>query len=70
MAKKLLTVYEMIGESRDGQKYQVELVCEPGNEAETFKKHIEKIGWDCYGYKLIEFKKPITQHVEVFFEEE
>lgn len=68
MAKKLLTVYEMTGESRDGQKYQVELVCEPGKEAETFTKHIEKIGWDMYGYKLIDFKTPKSVHVDVSFE--
>ena len=68
MEEKILAVYEMMGESRDGQKYQVELICEKGKEAETFKKHIQDKGWDMYGYELIDFKIPKTEHIDVAFE--
>ena len=60
MSKKE-NLIRMIGESKDGQRYQVDLTCLVGTEAEIFKKHIEKIGWDHYNYKLISFEKTQTQ---------
>jgi len=69
MSKEILDVYQMTGESREGHKYQVELACVPGKQEESFKKHIEKIGWDHYGYKLIECKKPKVTHIKVELEE-
>lgn len=69
MSKKLLKVYKMFGQSAEGHGYEVELVCEAGNQEEAFAKHIEKIGWGQYGYTLKEFKELKTEHIEVDFEE-
>jgi hypothetical protein len=60
MSKKENLV-RMIGESKDGQRYQVDLFCENGKENVTFINQIQKIGWDHYGYKLVNFEKIQTQ---------
>lgn len=69
MTKKILNVYIMVGESKDGQKYQVELVCEDGNQEQTFKNHISKIGWDQYAYKLLRYETPTSVHIDLEFKE-
>lgn len=69
MKKQLLSVYVMTGMSREGHKYEVELCCEVGKEAESFQKHIQNIGWDRYEYKFIDFKKPKTEFIDVSFDE-
>lgn len=69
MTNNILNVYTMIGESKDGQKYQVELVCEDGTQKQTYIAHIEKIGWTHYGYELSSYYSPESIHINLRFEE-
>lgn len=66
--KKLLEVFVMMGESKDGHQYQTELVCESGKEKEAFASHIVNKGWDHYGYELLSFEKPKTTHIDLELE--